>query len=483
MKSLWEIDCEMERRSPLNEDLSVSTLVIGAGMAGILIAYKLSCEGEDVVVIDSDKICGGQTKNTTAKITAQHDDIYGMLIRNFGEEQAREYANENLKAVEEYKRIIKENQIDCDFNILPSYIYSCDSRERIEKEYAAVKSLGMDAVLEDKTELPIHNILALKLENQAQFSPLKFAKAVSRDLTIYENTRAVSIDRGNVVKTTGGYIFAKNIVFACHYPFVNFPGIFFARIHQKRSYVIALKNTMSLTGMYKSLDEDGLSFRTYKDNLLIGGAGHRCGKHVTENRYDILKEKASGLFSQCEEVCRWSAQDCITADGVPYIGHYPMTKRNWYVATGFGKWGMSTSMIASDLISSLILKKRAKYSGIFAPNKFRIHALPNILSDSFTSAKSLYREKLTYPTKSINEVPIGSAEIISYKGQKLGLYRKSENEMYFVTVKCPHLGCQLSWNESELSWDCPCHGSRFDYTGKIICGPAQSDITADISQW
>lgn len=481
MNSIWEFDCEIEERSSLNEDLSVSTLVIGAGMAGILTAYKLYNEGEDVVVIDSGRIGGGQTKNTTAKITAQHDDIYGRLIRTFGEEQAREYATENLRAVLEYSRIIKEENIDCDFKILPSYIYSCDNREKIEKEYAVVKALGMDSVLEDKIELPVHNALALKLENQAQFSPMKFIKAISRDLTVYEKTRVLSIDRYNVVKTTGGYIFAKNIVFACHYPFVNFPGLFFARMHQERSYVLALKNAVELNGMYKSLDENGFSFRTYKDNLLMGGIGHRSGKYGSENRYMLLKEKANALFPNCREVCRWSAQDCITADGVPYIGHYPMTKRNWYVATGFGKWGMSTSMVAADLISSLILQKREKYSGVFSPSKFRIHTIPKIITDGLTSVKNLCREKLTYPAKCINEIPIGSAGIVSYKEQKLGIYRKSEHEMYFVTVKCPHLGCQLSWNESELSWDCPCHGSRFDYTGKIICGPAQSDISAEIS--
>lgn len=480
MKSIWEYNCEIDRRDSLNDDISVSTIVIGAGLAGLLTAYKLNELGEDVAVVDSGIIAGGQTKNTTAKITVQHDNIYSKLIRKFGDRLAIQYANANSRAIEQYKSLISKYGIDCDFEVLPSYLYSLDNEKIITKEYAAAKSLGIDAKLTNKTDLPFNVALAVRFENQAQFSPLKFLKFISKDLNIYENTKVLSIDKNNLVRTPKGYIYAKNIVFACHYPFINFPGLFFARMHQERSYVITLENAIKLDGMYKSIDKGGNSFRNYKNYLLIGGENHRTGENESGGKYDGLLKTSQELFKKSTEITRWSAQDCITADGVPYIGQYPMTKRNWYVATGFGKWGMTSSMVSATIISDLISGKKPIDAEIFAPNKLRLHAIPKIASEGGVAVQNLYKEKFTTPDVTLSQMHIGNGGIINYKGQKLGIYRKSENEMYFVSVKCPHLGCQLSWNSDELSWDCPCHGSRFDYKGKIICGPAQSDISVEI---
>lgn len=482
MKSIWETDCEIENRDTLNEDISTSTLVIGAGMAGLLTAYKLQNMGEDVIVIDSGRIASGQTKNTTAKITSQHDNIYSTLLSKFDKALAMQYANANQRAIKDYQDMIIKNNIDCDFKTVPSYLFSCNDEEIIKKEYSATQSLGIDSQLTNKTELPFNIALAVRFENQAQFSPLKFIKFISKDLTVYENTEVISIDRENIVKTTGGYIFARNIVFACHYPFVNFPGLFFARIHQERSYVLALKNAISLNGMYKSVDLVGNSFRSYKDYLLVGGEGHRTGENPLGDKYEKLREKSQALFPNSKEIAHWSAQDCITADGVPYIGRYPMTKRNWYIATGFGKWGMTSSMVASTIISQLIENKKPKNAEIFSPKKFRIHSVPKIAADSVISVKNLCKEKFTVPNLTLNQIPVGSGGVIIFKGNKIGVYRKDEKEIYFVTVKCPHLGCQLSWNGDEKSWDCPCHGSRFDYKGNCISGPAQRSISIEIEQ-
>ncbi len=479
MSSIWEYDCKSDKRDCLNEDISVSTLVIGAGMAGLLTAYKLNMYGEDVVVVDSGTISSGQTKNTTAKITVQHDNIYSKLTRSMGNQAAVQYAQASLKALDDYKSIVEKNKIDCDFEILPSYLYSMSNDKEITREYACAKAVGIDARLTTKTELPFNVSLAVCFENQAQFSPLKFTKFISENLNIFENTRVLSIDN-NIVKTNRGYIYAKNIVFACHYPFVNFPGLFFARMHQERSYVVALENAVKLKGMYKSLDKGGYSFRSYKNYLLMGGENHRTGKNRSGGRYDSLEQKAGEMFKKSEVKARWSAQDCMTADGVPYIGRYPMTKNNWYVATGFGKWGMTNSMVAANIISSMITGKREAYAEVFSPSKLRLKALPKIAAEAGTAVSNLCKEKFTNPDITLNQIRLGCGGIISYKGQKLGVYRKNEKEMYFVTVKCPHLGCQLSWNSDELSWDCPCHGSRFDYKGNVIDGPAQSSIAVDV---
>lgn len=480
MKSIWENNCEIKRRESLNGSVNTSTLVIGAGMAGLLTAYRLKSFGEDVIVIDSSLIGSGQTKNTTAKITSQHGCIYHKLIRLFGTQLAAQYARANEQAVREFERIVKIHSVDCDFKILPSFIYSLQNKDKIVDEFTAANSLGIDVVLHDSVELPFSVAASLEFKNQAQFSPLKFIKFTSENLTVYENTPAVSIDKHNVVTVPNGKINAKNIVFACHYPFVNFPGLFFARMHQERSYVLALENCMRLNAMYKCIDEGGCSMRSFGDTLLFGGEKHRTGEG-DGNHYEKLLKSAREIFPNCKEIMRWSAQDCKTADSVPYIGKYPGTSRSWYVATGFDKWGMTSSMVSSVIISDLLQGKNSPNAEIFAPNKFRLHAVPKIACESGTAVKNLCKEKFTSSKLDISEIPIGGGGIVNYNGETVGVYRKSEGDSYFVSTKCPHLGCRLAWNGDELSWDCPCHGSRFDYMGNPICGPAQASIKIDVT--
>lgn len=479
MKSIWENDCIIDKRETLESDINVSTLVIGAGMAGILTAYRLALLGEDVAVIDSNRIGGGQTKNTTAKITSQHGVKYSTLERQFGKRIATAYAKTNNRAINDYEDLIGSLGIECDFRRLPSYIYTMTDRQKIIDEYTSAKRCGLNPILTEKLEIPVTPLAGLCFENQAEFSPLKFIAGISDYLTIYENTPALSVDRHNTVTTTKGKINANNIVFACHYPFLNFPGLSFARIHQERSYVIALENTPKLNGVYKCIDNGGISLRSYDKYCLFGGEAHRTGENH-RGCYDRLFDKARELYPECKQVMKWSAQDCKTADGIPYIGKFPFTNRNLYMATGFDKWGMTTSMVAARILSHLIKDGKANCSEIYSPSRLHIHSIPTIINESGTAIKNLCMEKFYYPNASIANLHIGDGGIVSYKGEKLGVYRKSENEIYFVSTKCPHLGCQLTWNSDELSWDCPCHGSRFDYEGNVICGPAQQNIAVKI---
>lgn len=479
MKSLWSESCKFRKREALNKDIKTDVLVIGAGIAGILTAYMLKQKGREVVVIDAAEIASGNTKNTTAKITSQHDLIYSKLITEFGEEKARQYAKANELAIKKYKEIIEDKRIECDFEEKPAYVYSLNEVDVLKEEVEAAKNLGIDAEFVQEANLPFKINGALKFNNQAQFNPLKFLKGISNELVIYENTRALEI-KENLVVTSGGNITANNIVVATHYPIMNAPGYYFMKMHQERSYVLALENTSEIDGIYIDINKEGYSFRTYNNLLLFGGISHRTGENEEGGSYDELRKVAKKLYPKAKEKYYWSAQDCMTIDGIPYIGRYSSETPNIYVATGFNKWGMTSSMVSAMIISDMILEKENDFSEIFSPRRFDLSlSINNIANDLIETAKNFIAQKVYIPSSEIEHIKNGHGGIIEYNGEKVGVYKNKEGKEFFVSTKCTHLGCQLSWNADELTWDCPCHGSRFDYKGRLIGSPATKDLVDD----
>ena len=479
MKSVWSESYKFRKREALNKDIKTDVLVIGAGIAGILTAYMLKQKGRDVVLIDAAEIASGNTKNTTAKITSQHDLIYSKLITEFGEEKARQYAKANELAIKKYKEIIEDKRIECDFEEKPAYVYSLNEVDVLKEEVEAAKNLGIDAEFVQEVNLPFKIKGAVKFNNQAQFNPLKFLKGISNELVIYENTRALEI-KENLVVTSGGNITANNIVVATHYPIMNAPGYYFMKMHQERSYVLALENTSEIDGMYIDLNKEGYSFRTYNNLLLLGGISHRTGENEEGGSYDELRKVVKKLYPKAKEKYYWSAQDCMTIDGIPYIGRYSNETPNIYVATGFNKWGMTSSMVSAMIISDMILEKENDFSEIFSPRRFDLSlSINNIANDLIETAKNFIAQKVYIPSSEIEHIKNGHGGIIEYNGEKVGVYKNKEGKEFFVSTKCTHLGCQLSWNADELTWDCPCHGSRFDYKGRLIGSPATKDLVED----
>ena len=477
MKSIWDESCKFNKREELKGDIKTDILIIGAGIAGILIGYFLKQNGREVVLIDKSEIASGNTRNTTAKITSQHDLIYNTLIEEFGEEKAKQYAEANELAIKKYKEIIKERKIDCDFEKVPAYIYSLNETDKIIKEVEAAKKLGIDAEFIEKIDLPLEIKGAIKFNNQAQFNPLKFLKDISKELVIYENTRAIKIEE-NLVSTDKGNIVANHIVIATHYPIMNAPGYYFMKMHQERSYVIALENANNnIEGMYIDYEKQGYSFRNYKGLLLLGGVSQRTGENESGGSYDKLREVAKEIYPKAREKYHWSAQDCMTIDGIPYIGKYSENTPNIYVATGFNKWGMTSAMVSAMIISDLILGKENDFSDIFSPKRFDLSlSISNIAKDLATTTKNFIAQKIYIPSSEIEHIKNGHAGVVEYKGQKVGVYKNEEGKEFIVSTKCPHLGCELHWNADELTWDCPCHGSRFNYKGKLIDSPSVKDI-------
>ncbi|MBQ9993479.1 MAG: FAD-dependent oxidoreductase [Clostridia bacterium] len=411
-------------------DIKTDVLIIGGGMAGLMCAHMLKEAGVDYLLCEANEICSGITKNTTAKITAQHGLVYHKLVRRFGTEKARMYLESNLRAVEEYHRLCAD--IDCGFETRDSYVYSLDNSDAIEREIAALSLIGYNADFSECRELPFGVSGAVRFPAQAQFNPLKFIAAIAANLNIRENT-AVREMIGNTAVTDYGKIEAKSVIVATHFPFINKHGSYFIKMYQHRSYVVALENVAPIDGMYVDKDDKGMSFRSYEDKLLLGGGGHRTGKQG--GAWRELRDFARRYYPDASEVCHWATQDCMTLDSVPYIGRYSSRTQDFYVATGFGKWGMTSSLVAAEILCDMVRGKRNEYAEVYSPSRTMIR--PQLALNAFEAVSGI-----VMPSKK----------------------------------RCPHMGCALKWNKYENSWDCPCHGSRFSAQGKLIDNPATGDI-------
>ena len=429
MDSVWIGSADRPHFPQLKENVKTDVLIIGGGIAGILCAYMLKNEGVDCILTEATQICGGVTEYTTAKITLQHGLIYDKMIKKFGRDKAQLYLKAQMTACIEYDRLCR--QIDCDYEKKDSYVYSLGDRAKIEKEVEAINDLGLQADFCESIDLPFKVSGAVRVRDQAQFNPLKFIFALAKDLPIYENTKVLEL-MPNRAKTEQGTVDCRKIIVATHFPILNKHGGYFLKLYQHRSYVTALDGVQNVDGMYVDEDKKGLSFRNYGDLLLLGGGAHRTGKQG--GNWNELEAFARKNYPSARIVNKWATQDCMSLDGVPYIGQYSKRTPDLFVATGFNKWGMTSSMVSAMLLSDLVRGKESKYTPVFSPSRSMLS--PQLAVNIFESLIGL----LT-PT-----VP-----------------------------RCPHLGCALKYNSAERSWDCPCHGSRFTESGELINNPATDD--------
>ena len=465
------------RYPPLEGDIHTEAAVIGGGMAGVLTARLLREAGVDTVLLEAGRIGGGQTGGTTAKVTAQHGDKYRQLLSSLGPEAAGQYAAAQRQAVEDYDALIRRAGIRCQWERCPSWL-TAGEEAPLREELEACRALGLPAEYQPAPELPFPAAGAVELPGQGRFHPLEFLYGAAQGLRICEDTRVLRAEE-NRLRTQRGAVSCRYVVFADHYPFPKVPGYYFLRLHQERSYVLALEGAKAPPAMVYRLEPNGkvLSLRPNGKTLLLGGEGHLTGEDREGGRYAALERRAAELFPGCRVTKRWSAQDCIPLDGVPYIGAFSPARPGWFVATGFGKWGMTNSMAAARIIRGLVTGLPEPWSGVFSPQRFRLSASAQTLAEnSIQAAKGLGRRFLAPPRGIADHLPKGHGGIVEAEGRKLGVYRDGTGEVFLVEPRCPHLGCQLEWNPDEKSWDCPCHGSRFDYRGNLLDGPAQEGL-------
>ncbi len=430
MQSVWEENVQKPTFPALEKDIHTDVLIIGGGIAGLLCAYKLQQAGVDYALVEAEQICSGITKNTTAKITSQHGLVYSDIIKKFDETTARLYFEANEKAIEEFRILSKD--IDCNFESKDSYVYSVDNPQKIQEEVNALRKIGSSAKIVRELPLPFPVAGAVCFPNQAQFHPLRFLSAIAKDLHIFEQTKVRELV-GLTAITDKGKIYAKNIIVTTHFPFLNKHGLYPLKLYQHRSYVMALENAPRVGGMYVDESKKGLSFRNYQNFLLLGGGSHRTGKQG--GAWQELEDFARRYYPKATIKHRWATQDCMTLDGMPYIGPYSKNTEGLFVATGFNKWGMTFAMVAANILCDFVQGRNNPYSAVFSPSRSILHP----------------------------QLAINSVESI------INLITPSAR-------RCPHLGCALKWNKYEHTWDCPCHGSRFTKDGKLIDNPATGNL-------
>lgn len=430
MNSVWTERVTLPHFETLEGDVETDVLIIGGGITGILCAYFLQERGIPYILVEGRTVCSQTTKNTTAKITSQHGLIYDKLLKNAGAEKAKMYLEANQNAVNKYFELCRG--IDCDFEEKTNYVYSLDNRKKLEDEAEALRKIGFDAKLSETEELPFSTAGAVGFAHQAQFNPLKFISQLIPELNIFEHSFVKELAENTAV-TQKARITYKRAVFATHFPIDNKHGMYFLKMYQHRSYVLAAENAQQINGMYVDEAKKGMSFRNYGELLLIGGGSHRTGKKG--GGWQELRGFARRYYPSSMEKYYWATQDCMTLDSVPYIGQYSKGLPNCYVATGFNKWGMTSSMAAAMLLADMLEGKENPYEPVFNPSRNMIK--PQLFCNAGEATLNL----LT-PSKK----------------------------------RCPHLGCALKWNGVEHSWDCPCHGSRFDESGGVIDNPATGDL-------
>lgn len=492
-RSYWHESADNKIEATLNKDKlngsSYDVLIIGAGLTGLNTAYLLKDSGLKIGIIEATTVGYGVTGYTTAKITVQHDLIYDYLINSFSLDEAKKYLKANEEGIKLYKKIIGENNIQCDYKEQTAYVYAVTDNEHneLKKEHEAYNKLGIDGFYTESIPLPVKVKGAIGIKNQGQFNPLKYLYTLyniicrAESCEIYENVRALNIepsDGKHLVTTDAGEIKADKVVVTTHYPFDNSFGIYFLRLYQEKSYVIAAKTKEEpFEGMYINYTDPVYSMRyqfSDKENiLLLGGGKHRTGeKENEEDSYKELEDFLNENFADAEIVSKWSTQDCKSYDKIPFIGSYSNSVDNLYVATGFKKWGMSHSAAAAIILKNKILNIEDDFSEVFNPSRYTVAQSSMEFFKSVGAILKSFAKRVAPPPDDADDIEVGEGKIINYNSMKVGVYKDEKGDYFVINPVCSHLKCALSFNEAEKTWDCPCHGSRFDIKGNVLEGPA-----------
>jgi glycine/D-amino acid oxidase-like deaminating enzyme/nitrite reductase/ring-hydroxylating ferredoxin subunit len=492
--SFW-IETTPETDYPaLTDDVSVDVAVVGAGITGVTAAILLKQAGKTVALVDSKRIVEGATGYTTAKVTTGHGASYSKIRKAFGEDGSRAYAQANVAALEWIARLIETNRIDCDFERRTNYVYAESEEEvrQLRQEAEVEKQAGLDTTLVDDTPLPFPVQAALRLENQAQFHPRKYLLALAATIPgdgshVFEHSRVQGVKHGDPceVRTEHGTLRARDVILATHLPILD-SGLFFTKAYPHRSYAVAapIGRAPDPEGMYINTGTPTRSIRTLRDGdrvfVQVGGNGHKAGdEENTPARYDQLEQFLREHWPGVGEVAyRWSTQDYMAHDHVPYVGRVRRTSRHLYAATGYSKWGMTNGTVAATIISDAILGRSNPWSTLFDSKRLLPRsALGSFVKENTSAGVRFFVDRLSRADRAtIEGLEPGEGTLVRIRARKTAIYRDEEGRLHALSPVCRHLYCLVEWNPAERSWDCPCHGSRYDRNGQVIEGPATKDL-------
>jgi glycine/D-amino acid oxidase-like deaminating enzyme/nitrite reductase/ring-hydroxylating ferredoxin subunit len=487
--SLWIADTpatDYPRLGP-DEQQAVEVVVVGAGLTGLTAALLLQQDGARVALVEAGRVCAGVTAYTTGKVSSLHGLTYGSLRDTFGPETARVYGEANEAALAQVAALVEELGIDCHWERRPNYTYTTDEATlpKIEREVEAAQEAGLPAAFVTETELPFDVLGAVRFEDQAQFHARKYGLALAEAFRdggglIFEESRVVDVDTdaGRCTVESGGAIWGEHVVLATHLPILDRGG-FFARTHPSRTYLMAFETPeRAVEGMY--ISKGGGSSWTLRSAeggryLLAGGQSHKTGQEPdTPARYAAIERWAREHFGVEPAAYRWSAEDYMPVDGLPYIGKLPFGNGRVWVATGYNKWGLTNGTVAALIIADALAGRANAWAETFDANR----------ADAGASVKEFVKENLDVAARFVGDriehltgedaaaLAPGEGAVVEAGGKRVGAYRDEEGRLHAVALTCTHLGCHVTWNPAERSWDCPCHGSRFGVDGEVLHGPA-----------
>ncbi|MDD6301998.1 MAG: FAD-dependent oxidoreductase [Bacillales bacterium] len=423
--SIWEEYRDKIHFPSIKKEYKTKVLVIGGGICGILCAYELKKRNIDYILVEKNYIGSGISKNTTAIISFIHDFSYYEMIKKLGLKKTKDYIELCKNAMKDYEKL--SHLYDFDYEKKDLFIYSMN-KDKIINEKRALESLDVEIKFANNLEIDDDYIEAIKISNQAIINPLKLIDSLAKELNIFEHSEVTKIENNKAI-CNGYNIFFSQVIIATNYPLVNKKGFYFMKLRQKRSYVVTINK--KINQLYINIDDNGLYYRPYKEYTLVGGNDRLTNKDCENSFYNKMKKK----YKDEEIIVYWSNQDCISLDQLPYIGRFSNTHDNWYVATGFNLYGFTWAMTSSKMLIDMIEGKQKENHYLLSPSR------------------SIFHRKL------LSSLVITIISLINIK-----------------TNRCSHMGCALKHNKIDGTYECPCHGSRFDMNGKVLDGPAQKNI-------
>lgn len=489
--SIWHDSVALPVFTPLNRDLNFDFVVIGGGISGVTLSYLLQKQGAQVALIEAKRLGSGVTGNTTAHLCYIPDISLPSLINNIGKEKACLVIDYWKASIDFIENLTVENKFNCDFERVPGFLFT-ESKEgisQIKKIAEAALVLGMSLTLATDTSLPFEVKMAARFENQAQMHPLKFIKGIVESFIalggkVFDESRVMEIVDGEMCEAkvkTGSSIRGKKIVIATHTPF-NF-NIIQTKVAPYRSYAlgIRLNEKIELNGIFWDTKTPYNYIRSYYDAIgqliIIGGADHKTGSRSdTSNCFQQMEGFARARFNVKSIDYMWSGQTFEPADGLPYIGKLPLNE-NVYVITGLSGNGITGGVVASLLLSDLLFDRHNQLADILSPGRIKpIAEGKQFINENTNTAMHFIKDRITIPHSNIQDLDFEEGKVMSIDGKKVAVYHDQDGRFHALSPICTHLGCIVQWNNSEKTWDCPCHGARFNATGEVLESPATTEL-------
>ncbi|QKJ33278.1 FAD-dependent oxidoreductase [Mucilaginibacter mali] len=460
-------------------------LVVGAGITGLTAALTLQQAGKNVVIAEAQQAGFGTTGGTSAHINTFADTTYAEAESAFGEDGAQLFA----QAIREGYDLIVAWQKDCDFEVKPGYLYAETDEEvkLLDEIYQGAAKAGVAVAYADKVPTPVPFKKALLWPGQAQFHPLKYLQNLQKNFLaggglILENTRIESAESKDGLHMANG-IQARAVIYATHTP----PNInlFNFECAPYRSYVLAvkLKNGKYPDALIYDSQEPYHYVRTHviggEELLLVGGLDHKTGHEDAEKAFAGLEKYVRAYYNVSSVKYRWSSQYYVPVDGLPYIGQMPLAAKGIYCATGYNGNGMMLGTVAGKILADLILGKANRYEKLFSPSRIKpIDSFSEFVKENADVAYHFIADRINvHETDSLKRLQPGTGKLVEVDGKKVAAYRDDTGEIHALSPVCTHAACIINWNGAEKTWDCPCHGARYDINGKVLTGPATRDLT------